>query len=121
MRKFTIAYYLLLLYTTAIFQPLIVIATDAWSHTFAEANHIATVHVKYGIHHLDASLEKANSNDTKHQQKMKVDDNSRVHIPVNNPGDHFPKPLSDLPFDAIRHSDLLNVFILKHTPPPKYF
>ena len=119
--RFTIAYYLLLLYATAIFQPLIAIGIDAWSHTFAEANHIATVHVKYGAHHLDISLAKANSDDTKNQHKMKVDDNARVHIATDECNYSYPSLSSDGQFLATKQSKLLSVFIFKHTPPPKFF
>lgn len=31
-------------------------AVDAWDHSFAEARHIATVHAKYGEHHLEKQL-----------------------------------------------------------------
>ncbi|MEO6819843.1 MAG: hypothetical protein ABI204_08965 [Ginsengibacter sp.] len=119
--KFTIAYYLLLLYCTAIFQPLIAIAIDAWSHTFAEANHIATVHMIYGTHHLDVSLANANSDDTKSPNKMKVDDSARVHIAVKEYNYCLPALLPSLQFHTIIKSKFLSVFILKHTPPPKFF
>lgn len=54
--RFSIAYYLLLLYTMVMFKPLVPLVCDAWGHTFAEARHIASVHAKYGAHHLEKQL-----------------------------------------------------------------
>lgn len=119
--RFTIAYYLLFIYATAIFQPLIAIGVDAWSHAFSEANHIATVHMIYGAHHLDVSLANANSDDTKAQHKMKVDDNARIHIAVNESTYQYSSAPADLQFLATKQTKLLPVFLFKHTPPPKFF
>ncbi len=120
--RFTIAYYLLLLYVTVTFQPLIPIACDAWAHAFAEADHIATVHAKYGSHHLEVSLAKANGADNgRNQNRVKMDGQSLVHVSVKEYNYHFYLPPFILQFLSIKQNKLLSVFILKHTPPPKLF
>ncbi len=120
--RFTIAYYILLLYLTVMFQPLIPIAYDAWSHAFAEAYHISTVHAKYGSHHLEVSMAKANENDnSKNQNSVKAEDQAPVHVSQNEYNYKFCLTPLAIQFSSIQQSKLLSVFILKHTPPPKFF
>ena len=69
--KVPIAYYLLLLYVTVMFKPLIPIVSDAVSHTFAEAIHIATVHAIYGSNHLEKELSETSS-ETNTNRNIKV-------------------------------------------------
>jgi hypothetical protein len=80
--KFTIAYYLCLIYTTVMFQPLIPLVEDAFAHTFAEAYHIATVHARYGNNHLEKDLANTSEGANKNQTSLKQDEAFTVHIPT---------------------------------------
>lgn len=66
--KFSIAYYLVLLYLTIMLKPLIPIVSDAWSHSFAEANHILAIHAKYGANHLEKELASGERDDNNKSQ-----------------------------------------------------
>ena len=79
---FTKAYYLLLIYSTLMLQPLIPVAIDCWQHTFAEAQHILTVHAKYGSNHLEKELAAASSENgnNKDQNSVKSEETTPVHI-----------------------------------------
>ena len=78
--KFSIAYYFLLLYITVIIKPLIPVVVNAWDHTFAEARHIATVHAKYGAHHLEKQLAPEEKDaDGKTQNTVKNSEPVQVH------------------------------------------
>ena len=62
-------------------KPLIPIISDALSHTFSAAEHIATVHEKYGNNHLEKSIQDSGSeNDTNKNQNTTK---SQEPIPVN--------------------------------------
>jgi hypothetical protein len=79
--RFSIAYYLLLVYLSVMLKPLMPLVTDAWNHAFAEANHIATVHAKYGEHHLEKELASDEQNDNnKSQNTAKTTEPVPVHI-----------------------------------------
>lgn len=78
--KFTLTYYLLLLYSMVILNPVIPIVSDAISHSFAEAAHVAKVHAKYGANHLQMELSGTASE--KDQHKKNMDEQAGTHLPV---------------------------------------
>ena len=80
--KSATAYYLLLLYLTVLFKPLIPIIEDAWSHTFNMAEHLSTVHVHQGKNHLNAALANsaADLDGSKHQKSLQSESQVTVHI-----------------------------------------
>lgn len=82
--KFAVAYYLLLIYSTVILQPLIPVAEDALFHCFAEAYHIATVHAKYGNDHVEKEIAGTNDNNANNNNKntLKDDNSVRMHIAI---------------------------------------
>ena len=53
--RYLAAYFLMLFYMVIMLKPLIPVICDAWSHIFAEAEHIATIHAKYGSNHLETA------------------------------------------------------------------
>jgi len=57
--KYTIAYCLFFCYLLAICKPVLPLASDAISHFFWKAKHLATVHQQLGNHHSDEALQKA--------------------------------------------------------------
>ena len=82
--RFSIAYYLLLLYTVVMFKPLVPAICNAWDHAFAEARHIASVHAKYGTHHLEKQLAATEENgNAKNEANIKSTDPAPAHYPVN--------------------------------------
>lgn len=104
------------------FRPLIPIISDTLSHTFAEAEHLATVHEKYGNNHLENTLtENGSVNDNQNNNNsIKTDDPIPFHVSVDvdeNIFKHFftVKPVTD----SLAHN-LPCVFVLKNIPPPKF-
>ncbi len=82
--KFSIAYYLLLLYVTVMLKPLIPMLSDAWSHCFAEAEHIATVHAKFGANHVEKQLADSEKDaNGKSQDTTKTAEPVPVHFSYN--------------------------------------
>ena len=82
--KFSTAYYFLLLYVTIICKPLIPYISDAASHFFDDAIHVATVHTIYGDNHVEIELAATGSADenNKNQSTLKVQEPVSVHISV---------------------------------------
>ena len=117
--KSTIAYYLMLLYLTVMVHPLLQIVCDAWCHTFYEINHLATVHAKYGTHHLEISVSKS-VNDKNDTNSAKIENFAAEHtLPqttIKNPQHIIARS-----FPLLIQSDLFSIFLLNHTPPPKFY
>ena len=113
-----IAYYLMLLYCTVMFKPLIPIVKDTISHTFAEAIHIATVHAIYGANHLqkEISQEEKESN---RSNSLSVENSVLVHIPVSELQFDFDLYNSPNNYPAKVSQSIPAVLILKAGPPPK--
>ena len=63
--KFIIAYYLLLVYASALFRPVFALVSDAAAHTFYEAVHISTVHMVEGSQHLEKEVASDNTDNKK--------------------------------------------------------
>ncbi len=119
--KVTAAYYLMLLYITVMLKPLLPLVSDAISHTFAEAIHIATVHAIYGSNHLQKELSdtaEANTNN-KHQNN-----NSEDQVPVHVSGKEclydFPFNTKDEYYSYLKLQYLNSGYVLKNFPPPKF-
>jgi hypothetical protein len=118
--KFTIAYYLLLLYVTIILKPLLPILSDVYSHTFAEVIHITTVHAKYGSNHLAYDLAKADSDDnSKDQTTPKSDDPFPFHVFADYSDMNLIIKKDTASYCLFKQYTLPSVCILKHTPPPR--
>lgn len=118
--KFTIAYYLLLIYATVILNPIIPLAEDSVMHCFAEAYHVATVHAKYGNNHLEkqeaGTSDESNSNT---KNVLKEDNNTSVHIAVIEPAfDLDTRNIKSLRFIQ-PNTSLRNIFLNIVIPPPK--
>jgi hypothetical protein len=118
--KFIIAYYLLLLYGVVICKPLIPIATDLLSHTFAEAIHLATVHAKYGNDHLEKEMANTGAENNKNQTAVKSEEIFITHISVKNYAYHINiKKLSKY-YPNLKQGKIESIFILTPAPPPKF-
>lgn len=113
-----IAYYLMLLYVTVMFKPLIPIVNDTLSHIFSEAIHIATVHAIYGSNHLEKELSK-NSENGNHQTSLATEENVLVHVVTNELQYDFNLNSTGKIYRANKSYTLNSVFISKAGPPPK--
>lgn len=120
--RFPLAYYLLLLYSTVMLKPLIPVIEDNIEHCFAEAYHIATIHMKYGNNHLENELASTNSDGStnKDQNTTKSEETMPVHVFVSAYLYHYlssailPKKFAILTLHKIPF-----IFIAKHIQPPK--
>lgn len=116
------AYYLLLLYLTLMLKPLIPIISDAWSHEFKEIEHISSVHLKYGSHHLQNELADTSSdnNEGKNQNTLKVENEVSFHISPLLFNFDFAISSSNIKYRCFRLNKLPFVFISNQGPPPKF-
>jgi hypothetical protein len=120
--KADIAYYLLILYATVMFKPLIPIITDAWEHEFNEVAHLSLVHEKYGSHHVEKELA-GNSQDDDHGKNpnsLKSEDQVPFHLGIEEYNSHASSSTFDKQFMLIKHTILLSVCINRKGPPPKF-
>ncbi len=117
--KFTLAYYLILLYSTVILNPVIPIVSDALSHTFAEAYHIAMVHAKYGANHLQMEL--TNTTNENSQNKKNLDEQSQTatHLPVLLKNNIESNTIQSQKFATLHILSYTNIYLKKVSPPPK--
>lgn len=119
--RFPTAYYLFILYTTLVFQPLLLIAEDTLSHVFANTIHIATVHAKYGNNHLQIELVTTSSNRDNNRDHNNDKSYEQVTVHVSSIEcnddfslDNFHKSYFDFAWFKIPY-----VFTSLVTPPPK--
>jgi hypothetical protein len=118
--KVPIAYYLMILYVTVMFKPLIPIVTDSISHVFYKAIHIATVHALYGSNHLQKELADSSSESAtdKHQSNT-TGDQVPVHVPAIDYSDEFSLHRMDKHYSFLKLYKLLPGFMLNNFPPPR--
>ncbi|MEP6584561.1 MAG: hypothetical protein ABJA90_09855 [Ginsengibacter sp.] len=120
--RYTIAYYLMLLYVTVMLKPLIPIIADAFSHTFSETIHVETIHAKYGINHLEKELAASgnDSSNNKNQNAITSEEQVLIHLASEEMRYKFDLDniITDYPF--CKAFTLSSVFISKTGPPPKF-
>ncbi len=120
--KSTTAYYLMLLYLSVMFKPLIPIITDAWEHEFNEIEHLSLVHEKYGSHHVEKELAD-NSHDDDHDKNpntLKSEDQVPIHVLADEYKNTSISEAFDKHFALLTYSILLFIFIAWEGPPPKF-
>ena len=120
--KFPSAYYLLLIYMTVMFKPLIPVLNDAYAHAFAQAIHEATVHARYGNNHLQKDLAAgADSENSKSQKACNFEEQYPVHVTTNTSDDQmYIEPVSRN-YVLYRSSLIRPIFLSTIAPPPKFF
>jgi hypothetical protein len=118
--RFTTAYYLLLLYSLVMFKPLMPLVSDVLSHVFAEAIHIATVHAKYGSHHLEKELAKTAGDNSKNHNAVLSEENLTVHISTNEYSYYFYSGRQNKNYPVLKLHNIEDIFISKQVPPPKF-
>ncbi|HRH50784.1 MAG TPA: hypothetical protein PLP23_18675 [Panacibacter sp.] len=120
--RFPIAYYLMLLYLTVMFKPLIPVISDALSHTFEDAIHIATVHAVYGDNHVEIELATTGSDNdaSKNQHTTKAQDPIPVHVSEEAAANGFTLTEADKHYPSSLLYNLMGILISKDAPPPRF-
>ena len=120
--RFPIAYYLMLLYLTVMFKPLVPLISDAISHTFEDAIHIATVHAVYGDNHVEIELAGTGSDNdaSKNQNTTKAQDPIPVHVSEETAAYDFTLTEADKYYPSLLLYNLMGIFISKDAPPPRF-
>lgn len=100
-------------------HPLVPIVCDTWCHAFSEINHLATVHAKYGTHHLEISLSKNSDNtNDKNSNSSKTETSDTNHLLINTCKIIIAHQLP-LQFTLTDTAKLVSIFIGINIPPPK--
>ncbi|MEO7529881.1 MAG: hypothetical protein ABIS69_00675 [Sediminibacterium sp.] len=114
------AYYLMLLYLSVMFKPLIPIISDVWEHEFNEVAHLSLVHEKYGSHHLEKELADNGHNDhAKDSNTLKSEDQVPFHFFTDEYKNTFFSDAFDKHFSLLSCSKLPVISIAREGPPPK--
>jgi hypothetical protein len=112
----------MLLYLTVMFKPLLPLVGDFASHFFAEAYHEATVHAKYGAHHVDAEIANtgAENDNSKHQNTLKAQEPVPFHIIAQKI--NYTLSFSSLATikSSFKEDEFSSLPILVPSPPPKF-
>lgn len=118
--KSTTAYYLIILYTLALFKPILPLLQDELAHSFWQSQHLSTVHSHHGDHHATEEMTEAahNENNGKPAASIKSYEPLSVHL-VDQNIDDTPKVLTTKKKFAIIYSNPPAVLICKLYPPPK--
>lgn len=116
-----IAYYMMILYCTVMFKPLIPIIKDKLAHTFAEAIHIATVHAIYGADHLQKEVDQTSSDaaNGKHQNSNN-EDQVQEHVSTNECKFDFWNAKTPQNYFTGSQPAISTGFVSQHSPPPKF-
>lgn len=117
--KFTLAYYILLLYSTVILNPVIPIVSDALSHSFAKAYHIEMVHAKYGANHLQQELTNTTNENGQHKKDLDEQSQTGTHLPVLIKNNIESTTTLSKKFAALHILSYTNIYLKKVSPPPK--
>lgn len=114
------AYFLLLLYLTVVFKPLVPVVQDVWEHTFNEVQHLATVHQHSGSHHLQKEIAgQDNGNDNHNDHNLKADDEVPVHLLAKVGALDFNTAECICNHTLLPHQQLALIVLSSPSPPPK--
>lgn len=117
--KFTIAYYLFLIYATVILKPLIPVAEDTVMHFFGEAYHIATVHAAEGKDHVEKEMADSGKDDA-FSKTQKIDKAEQsLHETIAGSAFNFTNPYPLLYHYSFLNQFLRNIYIPYINPPPR--
>lgn len=117
----TIAYYLLILYSLAVFKPVLPILKDEIAHFFLESYHIATVHQHHGDHHTEAEIAHSAHEDENDKTPATTKGSEPVsqHIVVN--GSFAIQPsFSQLQLYGTNQYTIACLWLDKKYPPPRF-
>ena len=122
MRK-TIAYYLLLIYISAIISPALPLLADVVAHNFNQAVHISTVHMVYGAQHVENEMAAENEKSAKggHQSPERDVENIAVHLLQSCMHLSFVHCILIADFPPFMVNKLPLWFAFQNVPPPNIF
>ncbi len=115
-----LVYFVLLVYLTATFKPILPVATDLLAHAFWKANHIESIHHQHGSHHLQSEITQAErQNDTnQNNSALKFSEPVALHLVAVITYD-LSRSVAGMQYSpAISHS-LYNTNLESIYPPPK--
>ena len=92
---------------------------DGFSHAFAKAIHIATVHALYGANHVDKEIENAIGNNAKNHHSAKHAESFEVHIPSEQNSYCIDEKNNNKLFASHKPHFLKKVLIYIQSPPPR--
>ena len=120
--RYIAAYFLTMFYLVIMLKPLIPVICDAWSHIFEEAEHISTIHAKYGSNHLEMDLAKsgADSDNSKHQNATRAEESSFTHLFIEECQYNFSFNSAKIDYCLLQPSGLPENILIKLAPPPKF-
>jgi hypothetical protein len=118
MRK-TIAYYLLLIYLSAIISPTMPLLVDVVAHNFNQAVHISTIHMVYGKNHVDSEIavEAAKNKNDNHESSIKSQTPITLHLLQRNVQFSF-ESISYNAYSTLFQVNKLPFWFPVHTTPP---
>lgn len=116
---FSTAYYLMLLYMAVMFKPVIPVIMDAYDHAFHESIHLATIHEKYGSHHLDKALADAGSDNENNKSQKGTTNEVPVHITADNVSCYFSIPGLRKQYNLFTYFRLSAISLSRLSPPPR--
>lgn len=99
-------------------KPVIPIVEDLFSHFFDEAEHIATIHAKYGANHLQKELTASKNSEDKSKSSLNDEDQVFVHICPTEINCLHPLDATDV-FYVIFNQRIESVFLFKRIQPPR--
>lgn len=118
--RFPTAYYLMLLYITVMLKPLIPYISDAVSHTFEDAMHIATVHSVYGDNHVEIEMATSSSDENnKNQNTSKGQEPIPVHVSEVECNYLFTLNTININYNPVYSFNLKRIIISRDAPPPR--
>ena len=121
--RFTIAYYLLLVYVSVLFRPAFPLVSDALSHFFSESVHLSTIHMVYGEQHLQKEMaaENAESKKSSSHSSEKSIELFAIHLLQSDVQFSFLKRISNYIFPLFLVNKLPLWCTLQNVPPPDFF
>ena len=103
------------------FKPVIPVIMDAYDHAFHESIHLATIHEKYGSHHLDKALADTGAdNENGKNQKTTGNEEVTVHISSDNITCNLHTCRINKQYSLFAFLRISAVFLSKLSPPPKF-
>lgn len=117
--KFTISYYLLLLYAVVVIKPMIPFVGDRLEHEFNYMEHIATVHAMYGANHMEKEM----AADAKDNARQSGSQKTEEPVPVHVTGEEYRHepfaPDIKISFACFQISNIKDILHPVAAPPPK--
>ena len=122
--KFPLAYYLMMLYLLMVCRPVLPVISDMLSHSFTEAEHISTVHAKYGSHHREieiAATANESNGSKKNTHTLANEVSLTEHVVTEECTIGIIWEQTPKYFCPLRPGDLITKYLPVFTPPPEIY